>query len=242
MFNTFFYTPLYNALVLLISIVPGKSAGLAVILLTVIIRLILFPLSRKAIKTQLQMKVIEPDVKRIQTEVKDRQEQARQLMALYKDKDINPFASFFLILLQLPVLLALYRVFQSGLPKIKTEILYHFVAAPSSQAVSMHLLFIDLTHKSITLAILAVATQFIQLNISLPKTKKQEKTEKASFQTDLAQSMNAQMKYIFPLILFPIAYISSVLGLYLVTSNIFMIFQEIFVRRRLAKKYGVKPV
>ena len=75
LFSNFIYEPLYNALVFLIDIVPGHSAGLAVILLTLIIRFILFPLSKKAIRTQIAMRKIEPEVKKLRETVKDRTEQ-----------------------------------------------------------------------------------------------------------------------------------------------------------------------
>ncbi len=227
-FATLFYIPVYNIFIFFINIIPGHNAGVAVILVTIIVRLILFPLSRKSIKTQLQMRKIEPEVQKLKDTVKDKQEQAKQLMQLYKDKDVNPFASLFLVLLQFPVLIGLYRVFQSGLPKVDPTLLYSFVHSPAT--VVMNFVGIDLMHKSIILALVAVATQFIQLQIALPKTKK---PETKSFQGDLTHSINTQMKYIFPLILFPIAYFSAVIGLYLVTSNIFMIFQELYVKKTL---------
>jgi YidC/Oxa1 family membrane protein insertase len=228
-FSTIFYIPLYNALILCINFLSWHNAGLAVIILTIIIRFILFPLSRSAIKTQLQMKQIEPELKKIRDTVKDKQEQARLTMQVYKERGVNPFSSVLLLLIQLPILIALYQVFRSGLPKIDPTILYSFVAAPAS--VSMNFLGISLLGSSIVLAVFAVITQFFQLQLALPKV---EKSQERSFQSDLAYSMNTQMKYVFPLILFPVAYISPVVGLYLTASNIFMILQEIFVRRRLA--------
>lgn len=234
-FATLFYIPVYNTLIFLIDILPGKNAGLAVILVTLIIRLALFPLSRKSIKTQLEMKQIEPEVQKIREKIKNRNEQGRQILALYKAKDVNPFAGLLLLIIQLPILIGLYQVFRSGLPKVNEALLYGFVHAPSS--ISMFFLGSDLMRHSIIFAALAVITQFIQINISLPKTKKKEN---ASFQHDLAYSMNVQMRYIFPLILFPIAYISAVIALYLTTTNIFMIFQELFVRRKLTRQYDLE--
>jgi len=231
MFTTLIYNPLYNALVYLIDVIPGHSAGLAVIILTILIRLALFQLSKSSIKTQYALKAIEPEVEKLKKTVTDRQEQAVKLMALYRENGINPFAGFFLILIQLPIMFGLYRVFQSGLPTIKPEVLYSFVPAP--ETVSMIFFGIDLAGRSFILALLAVITQFIQINLALPKPSPRD----GSFQKDLAHSMNMQMKYIFPLILFPIAYISAVLALYFVTSNVVMTLQEVFVRRRLAKKY-----
>ena len=233
-FATLFYIPIYNVLIWLIDLMPGTSAGLAVVLLTIIIRTALFPLSKKSIKTQLQMKKIEPEVNAIKEKIKDKTEQGRRILALYKEKDVNPFAGFFLILIQFPILIGLYQVFISGLPKVDSSLIYSFVHIPNM--ISMQFLGVDLTSNvlKITLAILAVLTQFIQINLSLPKTTKKEN---ASFQNDLAYSMNMQMRYIFPLIMFPIAIISAVIALYLVTTNIFMICQELFVKRKMAKKY-----
>lgn len=236
-FATIFYIPIYNALILLIDLLPGKSAGLAVILLTLIIRAILYPLSKKSIQTQLQMKRIEPEVQRIREKVKDRNEQGKQMLALYRANGVNPFAGFFLLLIQFPILIGLYAVFRSGLPHVDPTILYPFVHAPTATSISMFFLGADLNQRSLLLALLTVVTQFIQINIALPKS---EKKQGGSFQTDLAHSMNVQMRYIFPLIIFPVAYFSSVLGLYLTITNIFMIFQELFVRRKLARTYESK--
>lgn len=232
-FSIILYTPLYNALVFCIDFLSFHNAGLAIVVLTIIIRIVLFPLSRQAIKTQLQMKQVEPELQKIRDTIKDKQEQAKQTMRVYKERGVNPFASIFLLIIQLPILIGLYQVFRSSLPKIDAAILYPFIAAPTS--VHMSILGISLIGNSIILALVSVITQFIQLQLSLPKVKK---SEKRSFQNDLAYNMNVQMKYIFPLILFPIAYISPVIAIYLITSNIFMTLQELFVRRRLAAQYN----
>jgi YidC/Oxa1 family membrane protein insertase len=234
-FTTLFYIPLYNALIFIINFIPGHSAALAIILLTLVIRFILYPLSRKSIKTQLEMKRLEPKLQKIRETVKDREEQGRQTLKLYKDNDVNPFAGLFLILIQLPILLGIYQVFRSGLPKIDATILYHFVHAPA--VINMHFIGINLLNSSVILAIITVITQFIQFQLAMPAPVK---SEKRSLQTDLANTVNAQMKYVFPLIMFPIAYISAVLAIYFIASNIFMIFQELFVRRRMMKKFELE--
>lgn len=222
-------------MVFLIDIIPGSGAAIAVLLLTIIIRLILFPLSKKSIRTQLQMKQIEPEVKQIREKTKDRNEQGKQILKLYKEKGVNPFAGFFLILIQFPILIALYQVFISGLPKIDPAILYSFVQVPD--VISMHFLGFDLGDFKLRLglAIVAVVTQFIQINLSLPKV---ERKKGASFQNDLAYSMNMQMRYIFPFIFFFIAIFSSVLSIYFITTNIFMTLQELFVKRKIAQEYA----
>ncbi len=239
-FSIVFYTPLYNAFVFLVDIMPGHSAALAVVALTIIIRLILFPLSRMAIKTQILMRQIDPEVKRLQSTIKDKQEQAQALMKLYKDNGINPFASFLLLLIQLPILIELYSVFRSGLPKINSATLYSFVHTPAY--VAMTIVGINLIKGSIILALLAVITQFIQINLALPKVekKKKEHGKPSSLQDDLAYNMNMQMRYIMPLVMFPIAYISAVVGLYITAGNIFTILQELFVRRRMQRQFDAK--
>jgi YidC/Oxa1 family membrane protein insertase len=222
-FSTIFYIPFYNAFVFIIGIIPGHSAG---------VRLILYPLSKQSIKTQLKMKQIEPEIAKLRTNVKDKQEQAKQMMQLYKERDIHPFSGILLLFIQLPILLGMYQVFRSGLPKLNASIIYSFIHAPA--AVSMTFLGLSLLGTSYILALFASFTQFIQFQLALPTPPK---TDKRTFQTDLATSMNMQMKYVYPIILFFIAVISPVIALYFVTSNTFMILQEVFVRRRMAKKY-----
>ena len=111
-FFTLVYDPLYNGLVYLVDIVPAHDMGVAVILLTILVKIILLPLSRQAIRTQVAMRAIAPEVDAIKEKYKDKQEeQARAIFALYRERNIRPFASFFLILVQFPVLFGLYWVF-----------------------------------------------------------------------------------------------------------------------------------
>ena len=124
-FNTFFYHPLYNGLVFLISAVPLADVGIAIIALTVLVKLLLFPLSRKAVRTQLIMKELEPELKTLKEKYKnDKQQQARKVMDLYKEKGVNPFSGIARILIQIPIILALYWVFfRGGLPEVNEELL-----------------------------------------------------------------------------------------------------------------------
>jgi YidC/Oxa1 family membrane protein insertase len=233
-FATVFYIPFYNAFVFIVNLLPGHTAWIGVVLLTLLIRFVLFPLSKKSIRTQILMKKIEPEVQKIKDTVKDTQQQSLQTLALYKEKGVNPFAGLLLVLIQLPILIGLYRVFRSGLPHIDGSILYPFIHA--AEPVSMHFFGTDLESKvlRIVFAIIAVVTQFIQINLSLPKSVK--KAGPSSFQQDLAHSMNMQMRYIFPLIMFPIAYISAVISLYLITTNLFMTGQELLVKRKMERE------
>lgn len=243
-FNVVFYEPLYNALVLLIDILPTADVGIAVVVLTLLVKVLILPLSIKATRTQMKLKILEPKIKEIQTKYKDkREEQAIKMMDVYKEAKVNPFSSIFLLLLQLPIVIALYLVFaRGGLPEINAEILYSFI--PSPENVNMNFLgLIDVAGKSLVLAIIAGVAQFAQSHflLSAQKKVKEEKKEESaeekkepSFRDELAKSMNLQMRYVFPLIIGFISYtISGAVALYFIVSSLVTIAQEVFVKRRL---------
>ena len=126
-YTNFVYEPLYNGLVFLLSLLPEPAnAGIAIILFTVVVKVVLLPLSRVAIETQLKMKEIEPELSKIKAQYKGNREQlSLKTMALYKEKGINPFSGFFLILIQIPIIFALYKIFLfGGLPEFNFEFLY----------------------------------------------------------------------------------------------------------------------
>lgn len=238
LFNTLLYEPFYNTLIFLLTIVPGHDAGLSVILLTIIVKLALFSLSYKSVKAMVKQRALEPEVARIREQHKsDSQAQAVAVMAFYKKHHINPFAGLLVVLIQIPVILALYWVFlRGGLPTVNPDLLYAFVHAPES--INMHFLgILDLAQKSIVVALLAGISQYVQallLSPAAPTKPKQGTTP--SFKEDLARSMQLQMRYVLPAIVGIFAYtLPSAIGLYWVTSNLFGIGQELFVRKRLAQ-------
>ena len=234
-YDTFFYEPLYNGLVVFIKIVPWHNVGIAVILFTILIKVILFPLSQKSVKTQFEMKLVEPELNEIKLKYKDnKQLQAEKTMQLYKERGINPFSGIFLMFIQLPVLIALYQVFLSGgLPNIHTDLIYPFINIPDS--INMNLFMINIADKSILFAFFAALAQFVQMQIVLPKTVKKDnkKDQKPlDFKDELARSMNVQMKYVMPIIIFFIAKsFPVVVSLYLITSSVFAIGQEFYVKK-----------
>jgi len=239
-FQTFFFRPLYNGLIFLFNTLPFFDAGVIVILFTILVKLALFPLSKKSVVAQMEMKSIEPDLVAIKEKYKtNKQEQARKTMELYKEKNINPFSSIFLILIQLPIVFALYFIFlRSGLPEINDSLLYSFISHPPSIKI-MFLGLIDISQKSYILAFLAGVSSFLQIRYSVPPYKKTD-TSKRSFQSDLARSMNIQMRYFFPIIVFFISYnISGAIALYWVTSNLFTLGQEFWVRKNFKSKEPV---
>jgi YidC/Oxa1 family membrane protein insertase len=234
--HTFFFDPVYNGLVFFIDIIPGGDVGLAIIATVIVVKTILLPLSIKAAKTQRVMKEIEPKLKELKETLKDkREEQAQAMMKIYKDAGINPFASIFLIFLQIPIIIALYfAVYKGGgipLPDINIDLLYSFIAAPSF--VNMNFMgIIDITGKSIVLAALAGITQYIQVDMTMPKLEPKDPNAPPSFKDDFGRSMQMQMRYVMPVIIFFVAYsISAAIALYFFVSNLVAIAQEFYVKK-----------
>jgi YidC/Oxa1 family membrane protein insertase len=125
LWHTIIYNPLYNALIFLLDIVPGADIGIAVIILTVFVKVLLFPLAHKVARTQATINQIQPQLDKLKDKYKDnKQEQTIKTLELYKKNGINPFFGFLVILIQLPIILGLYFVFyKGGLPSINMDIL-----------------------------------------------------------------------------------------------------------------------
>ncbi len=237
-FYSAFYDPIYNALVALIAFVPGADVGIAVILLTLGIRLILLPFSLSAARTQLAMKDLEPKIKELKEKHKgDKQKEALETLALYREEKVNPFASILMVIIQIPVLFALYWVFfYEPFSTINAARLYAFTPVP--QNISLEFLgLISIMGKSIILAILAGATQFLQAHLALSGTMKPTTlVSDNSMQMDFQKIMNVQLKYVFPFIIAIISYTtSSAIALYFITTNLAGALQEWYVRRAVKK-------
>ena len=238
LFNILIYNPFYNGFIFLLKVLPGGDAGIAVILLTFFVKLALFPTSVKSIKTQIKMRNIEPRIADIKEKYKnDKTQQAMLIMNLYKQEEINPFASFLMLFIQIPVIFGLYFVFiRGGLPNIHTEILYSFNTPP----LFVNMLFLgilDISQKSIILALLAGITQFFQARLLSPPKPVQQSGTTPSIKDDLARSMSLQMKYVFPVIITVIASrFPAAVGLYWTASNVFAIGQELYVRKNVKKE------
>ena len=230
------YQPLYNILALLIGFFPGHSVGLAIITLTVIVRLALFPLTGKSMKAQKVMKELEPELKRIREIHKDdKQLQAKKTMELYQERGVTPFSGCLPLFIQIPIIIGLYIVFK-GLKEIDPHYLYSFVANPG--ALDMHFLIFDLAAKSAILAGTAGFAQFIQTDLSLGRQPAPVSSgDKKSFQEDLQKSMQMQMRYVLPVMISFIAFkTSAAVALYWTTSNILSIAQELLIRRSMKKE------
>ncbi len=225
--DTVLYQPLLNALAFLVSVIPGGDVGIAVILLTILVKLLLFPFSQKSIQNQAAMAILAPELDKIKKSGQSKEEQAKLTFELYKKHKTNPFSGCLLVLVQIPIIFALYYVFYKGI-NFETASLYSFVHVP--EKINMIFLeIIDLSLKSLPLAILAGVSQFLQAHY-MPKPK--TTSSSGSFSDSFAKSMQMQMKYIFPFLITWIAYsISGAVALYWITSNIFAVGQQIYVNK-----------
>lgn len=240
-FNAIVFQPLYNALIFITNLTPGANIGLAIVILTVVVKFIILPLSHKSIKTQAEVRNLDPKIKKIKEKHKDnQQEQAAQIMKLYKEHGINPFSGCVLTIIQIPIIFGLYWVFWKGLSTgiINNDILYAFVQAPESLNFNF-LGFIDLRENgNILFAFLAGATQFFQLQLSFPKIpqKTEDKNKSKTFTDELKKSMASQARYVLPVVIGVVSLgFPAAVPLYWATSNTFSITHELFVKRKAQK-------
>lgn len=236
-FHTVLYTPIYNLLMGLTDILPGQDIGLAVVVATLIVKVLLMPLSFAALRTQRAVKAMEPEMKKIRKDLKDDKEaQAKAIFELYKQYGVNPFAGLLTLIIQLPIILSLYWVFNSKtLLTVDTSILYSFIPAPEAIA-PLFLGIFAVTGASITLALLAALTQFAYGWFAMPVPER-SKTPGADMQADFGRAMALQMRFILPVFIAVAAYFTSVaIALYFVTSNLIGILQEFIVRRQKIEK------
>ena len=251
MYNQFIFLPLYNGLVGIMVLIPGIDVGIAVIIFTIIIRLVLFPLSKSALLTQVRMKEVEPEATKIRVQyANDKQTQALKVMELYKTKKIKPFSGILLLIIQLPILLALISVFYKIIPTIDTHLLYTYILNLFNHmtAPSPTLLGLNLTNKSIVLALITGAVQFFQLHYSIAARQQKAmamNTVKSGGKLDtvsqFSNSMNSQMKFLLPILAFASIYwiiparfpqASSIIAIYWSVSALFTLGQELYIKKR----------
>lgn len=224
------YQPLFNSLILLYNYVPGHDFGIAIILLTVIIRIILFPISVKSVNSQRSLQKLQPQIQEVQKKYKDdKEKQAKEVLNLYKKEKINPFSGLLLALIQLPILIALYQVFWGGFDPKGLVALYGFVSNPGIINTSfLHL--IDLSKPNLILAVLAGLTQYFQTKMLLPKNNIKIGGQK---ENDFSQLMQKQMVYFFPVFTIIILIsLPSALGLYWTISGLFSIIQQYIILKK----------
>ncbi len=229
-FNTILYQPLFNTLVFLYKTVAFEDLGVAIVLLTALVRLVLYPLFYKGFKNQTLMQRLQPEIQKIQHDHKtNKEKQAQALMELYRNNKVNPFSGFLMILVQLPVLIVLYQLFLRGITPESFANLYPFISAPAE----IHHTFlglIDLGQKSILIVVLAALLQYFQGRLSLSKS-----ADKDSPTARVGRSMVIVGPVLTVIIL---ATLPSAIGLYWLTSSAFSIGQQILINRSLKNYDG----
>ena len=227
-FNEVLYHPLLNVLFLFYHYLPGQDLGIAVILLTVLIKFIFYPLGTQTFKSQKAMSEIQPRIKEIQEKYKgDKEKQSRAMMELYKEKKINPLSGCLPLLLQLPILLALYRVFLKGFYPEALANLYSFVPHPGLIDPTF-LGLVNLSQPNFILAILAGVSQYFQLRMTPQSKKTKEGTP------GLSRMMTGQMNYLLPAFaIFICLKLPSAVALYWIVMTIFTIVQQYFILKKL---------
>lgn len=221
LFTTIIYRPLLNILVLLYGSVSAGDLGIAIVLMTILIRALSLPLSLRMVRSQREMALLGPEMERIKEKHKDdKATQGQAMMELYKQHNINPLAGCLPLLIQIPVLLGLYRVFLNVFKPGSLDVLYGFIPNPGTIN-TISLGFLDLAARSIVLALMAGAAQFVHAWLS--KTGKE---------TGQAAMLGKQMLYFFPLMIIVISWnLPAGLALYWVVSTLLSIGEQWYAKR-----------
>ena len=229
LFHTILFQPLFNALIFLEQHAAFGDLGVAIILLTLVVRGILYPLSYKSFKSQMVMQRLQPEIKAIQEQHKNNKEkQAELLMAVWKRNKVNPFSGFLLLLIQLPILIALYRIFLSDFssPEIFSN-LYSFIKTP--EAISNSFLgLINLKERSIVVVGIAAVLQYFQGRLSLMT---RSTGPKAAAQSKMAKNMVLFGPIITVVFL---TALPAAIGIYWSATAAFSVFQQLIISRSLS--------
>ncbi|MEI7621085.1 MAG: YidC/Oxa1 family membrane protein insertase [Candidatus Moraniibacteriota bacterium] len=235
LFHTIVYQPLYNILIFLYNVIPGKDFGISIILITILLRTLLIPLYKQQIESQKKLQELQPKIKALQEKTKhNKEQQTKQLMELYKENQTNPFSGCLPLIVQLVFLIAIYQVLitisSNGLVA-DTAQLYSFVADPG-KINQLFIFLVDLTKPSIVIAALAAVTQYFQTKMLMDQ-QPVSTVAPDSDKPDIAQMMNKQMLYLGPfLTLFIGIKFPAGLSLYWLAGTIFMLVQQILMQKK----------
>ena len=232
--HTIFFDPIYNTLIFFVDTIRLHDVGLEVIATVIVVKVILLPIALKASRTNQLMKKVQPEIKAIQDKYKGKREElALHLMEVYKREKLNPFSPLLILIIQIPVLFALYFSVTS-LPDIKSELLYTFV--PSPETINMLFLgTIAMDARHMGLALLAGITMHLLARVTLPPKTEKKEGEKPDFMQDMQDSMRTMMLYVMPVVIVVFGYtFAAVISLYFTISNLTSIVQELYVRKKIA--------
>jgi YidC/Oxa1 family membrane protein insertase len=215
--------------------VPGHDLGVVIILITIIIKLILFPLSTKSIKSQKSLQTLQPKITELKEKYKDNKEAlGKAMMELYKNNKVNPFSSCLPLIIQFPVLIAVYNVFRKGFGEDQLSLVYSFIHKPEIIN-TMAFGFLDMSSPNIMLAVLAGLAQFWQ--VQTLQTKKPEIKTPGSKDENMMAIMNKQMKYFMPAITIFIGIsLPGGLTFYWFLVTLLSSLQQIYIFKKIEKK------
>ncbi len=230
LFNAILYQPILNLFIGLYDILPGHDLGIVILLITVVVRLILYPLTSSSIKAQKAMQELQPKLEAIKKQFpKDQQKQAQATMELYKNNKINPLTSCLPMLIQLPILLALFWAMRDGLTSTNlAKNLYPFVHNPGVLNPITLGLF-NLAKPSVVLAVLAGVAQYFQAK-TLSRKPAPPEAGAGGKDESMTAMMNKQMLYVMPVITVLIGLqFQAGLTLYWFLSTLLMVIQQVIV-------------
>lgn len=234
-FHELIYQPLYNLLIFSYNI-AWQDFGVAIIITTIFLKVVLIPLSKKQIQSQKKLQELQPKIKELQAKHKDNKEaQTKALMEFYKKNKTNPFSGCAPLIIQLIFLIAIYRILLNisgaGL-EVEAKDLYSFVSNPE-KINHLFLGIIDMAKPSPVLAVLAAASQYWQTKMIMKDKDKESKKPKSDDKPDFAQIMTKQMLYLGPLLtLFIGIKFAAGLALYWLVSTLFMVFQQLYIFKK----------
>lgn len=240
MFQTLFYQPILNLLVFLYNIIPGHDIGIAIILLTITIKLLLLPLSKKSIKSQKSLQDLQPKIEEIKKKYKGQQEEmGRKMMELYKENKVNPFSSCLPLLIQMPFLIAVFQVFKSEFNTETLNLVYSFISRPD--AIEQMSFLGDMGQKNALFAVLAGLAQFWQSKMMM--TKRPQPKVEGSKDEDMMAIMNKQMLFVMPIMTIVIGMsFPGGLALYWLTTTLLQVLQQHFLFKKPTKEEEPKMI
>lgn len=235
LFQTILYQPIFNGFVALYNLIP--DVGVVILIITVLIKLALYPMTNKSIKAQKSLTDLQPKLDELKEKHKGNQQMiASETMKLYKEHKVNPFGSCLPLLIQLPVFIALYWVLRATLTSDNFDLLYPFVANPG-HINSVTLGVFDLAKGSIILAVLAGAAQFVQAKM-FSRKKAPKEAGKSGKDESMAAMMNKQMLYMMPALTVIIGFkLPGGLTLYWFLSTLLTALQQMWLFKK-EKKDG----
>lgn len=250
--NILLYQPILNAVIILYTLL-FSNLGLAIIVLTAIIRALIIPLMNPQLKSAKKMQELAPEIAKLKIKFKDDKQKFMQAqMDLYKRSGVNPTAGCLPQILQLVILISLYNVFNqvikpdANLIGKLNDSLYSFAKLPLDTILNMNFLYLDLSKPDLihipgfvaipgVFAILATIFQFLSSKMMMPAVKLEEKEAKETKKQtdDFAASMQKQMLYLFPAMTLIFAYtLPSGVMLYWLIFSLFSFAQQLILNKK----------